>query len=76
MAVPLAAASDDLSGGGIQGGEEGGGAVAEVVVGVALDIAQAQGQGSLGAVQGLVWDFSSTQRTMALSAPRCPGLSR
>ena len=53
MAVPLAAASDDLSGGGVQGGEEGGGAVADVVMGETLDIAQSQRQRPLGAVQCL-----------------------
>jgi hypothetical protein len=51
--MPGLALGDHLAGGHIQGREQGGGAVAVVVVGHALHRAQSHGQQRLGAVQGL-----------------------
>ena len=47
------ALGEDPAGGDVQGGEEGGGAVADVAVRHAFDVAQPQGQEGLGALQGL-----------------------
>jgi hypothetical protein len=55
LLVPVArlAMGEHLAGGHVQGGKQSGGAVADVVVGGAFHIAQAQGQQRLGPVQGL-----------------------
>ena len=55
LLVPVAglALGDHLAGGDVQSGEEGGGAVPDVVVGDAFHVAQAHRQQRLGAVQGL-----------------------
>src|SRR3972149_6193956 len=52
-AMPSVMLGDDLAGLDVQGGEERGRAVADVVVGTTLDLAGAQGQDRLRAVQGL-----------------------
>jgi len=53
MAMTRSAAGEDLAGGDVQGGKERGGAMADVIVGDPLHIAQAHGQQRLGAIQGL-----------------------
>ena len=53
VAVSLAAPGDHLAGGDVEGGEQGGGAVADVVVGDALDVSEPHGQHRLGAVERL-----------------------
>ena len=49
VAVARLALGEDLAGGKVQGGEEGGGAVAGVAVRHALDMAESEGQKELGA---------------------------
>ena len=68
-AVAPVALSDDLACGDVKRGEGRGRAIALVVMGTPLDLAGPQRLQRLGAIQGLIWDFSSTQRTMA----RCGG---
>ena len=61
LLVPVAffALSHDLSGGEVEGGEQGGGAVTDVIVGDAFDIAQTHGQQLLGErFRTWIWDFS------------------
>jgi len=53
VGVPLVAGVGDPAGGDFQGGEQGGGAVALVVVGLLLRHPRAQGQDRGGPVQGL-----------------------
>ena len=53
MAVSRPALGQDPAGSDVQGGEEGGGPVADVAVRDALDVAQPQGQEGLGALQGM-----------------------
>ena len=53
VAMAPLALGEDPAGGNVQGGEEGGGAVADVAVRHAFDVAQPQGQEGLGALQGL-----------------------
>jgi hypothetical protein len=53
MSVPGLALADHLTGGHVQGGEQRGGAVADVVMGDALDVTEAHGQQRLSPVQGL-----------------------
>ncbi len=55
LLVPVAgpALGQNLTGGDVQSGEQGGGAVADVVVGDAFHVAQAHGQQRLGAVESL-----------------------
>ena len=53
--MPMAglALGEDRAGSDVERGKQGGRAVADVIVGDALDIAQSHGQHGLGAVQGL-----------------------
>jgi len=51
--VPGLALGDHRTGANVQGGKQCGGAVADVVVGDALDVAQTHGQQRLGAIEGL-----------------------
>lgn len=53
MAVAGLALADHLAGGDLERREEGGGAVADVIMGDALDITQPHGEQRLGAIQGL-----------------------
>ena len=53
MAVVRPALGQDPAGGDIQGREEGGGAVADVAVRDAFDVAESEGQEGLGVFQGL-----------------------
>ena len=53
MAVALLALGDHPTGGDVQRHEQGGRAMADIIVSVPLDIAETHGQGSLGAVQSL-----------------------
>ena len=53
VAVARPALGEDLAGGDVQGGKEGGGAVADVAVRHAFDVAEPEGQEGLGALQGL-----------------------
>jgi hypothetical protein len=53
VAVPPFAWGEDLAGGDVEGGEQGRGPVADVVVGDPLQIAEPQGEERLGAVEGL-----------------------
>ncbi len=53
VAVARLALGQDLAGGNVQGGEEGGGAVADIAMRHAFDVAQSEGQEGLGALQGL-----------------------
>ena len=53
MAVPWLARVEDLARGDLQRGEQGGGAVALVVIGLPLDLAGAHRQDRLGAIQRL-----------------------
>src|SRR5215211_2885063 len=57
--------ADDLAGCHVEGGEQGGGAVALVVMGHGAGAAFLEGQAGLGAVERLVWLFSSTASTSA-----------
>ena len=65
--VARVAFSDDFAGGDVEGGEERGGAVALVVVGLAGG--RPGRSGSIGWVRSSAWicDFSSTQSTTARS---------
>ena len=66
--MTLAALREDGAVEQVEGGEQGGGAMADVVVGDPLDVAEAQRQQRLGALQRLApGSFSSTHRTSALS---------
>ena len=67
MAVPGLAGRGDLAGGDLQGGEQGRGAVPDVVVGARSSDAGCIG--SIGAVRSSawIWDFSSTHNTIAFS---------
>lgn len=51
--MTLLAGGDDLPSGNVECGEQRGGAVTDVIMGVALDIAEPEGQGRLGTVEGL-----------------------
>ena len=51
----------------VEGGEQGGGAVALVVVSDALDVAEPHGKQGLVRSRAWIWLFSSTQSTTALS---------
>ena len=53
VAMARPALGQDPAGGNVQGGEEGGGAVADVAVRDAFDVTQSEGQEGLGALQGL-----------------------
>ena len=53
MAVVQQALGEDLAGGDVQGGEEGSGAVAEVAVRHAFNVAEPEGQDGLGTLQDL-----------------------
>ena len=64
VAMAFLALGNHTTGGDVQGGERRR-AVAKIVMRVAMDIAEAQGQGPLGPVQSLDLDFSSTYRTIA-----------
>ena len=57
VTMALFALGQDLAGSDIKGGEQGGGAVADVIVGDPFDIPQAHGQHGLGAVEGLDLGF-------------------
>ena len=57
MPVARLAVGEDGAGGDVEGGKQGGGAMADIVVGDAFDIAQPHGQHGLGAAQGLNLDF-------------------
>ena len=61
----VAGVGGDLAGGDLQRGEQAGGAVADVVVGLLLGNALAQRQNRLGPIQRLDLDFSSTLTTTA-----------
>ena len=47
MTMTLLALGDNATGGGVQGGEKGGRAVADVVVRISLNVPETQGQGRL-----------------------------
>ena len=51
--MPAMQLADDLAGGDVEGGEQRGGAVPSVVVGLALGLARPHGQQRLAAVEGL-----------------------
>ena len=53
MTVAWAALGQDLAGGDVQGGEQGGGAMPDIIVGHALDVAESHRQHRLGALQRL-----------------------
>jgi len=67
VAVPVEGPVGDPSGGHLQGGEQGGGAMAAVVVGRPLRKAGAKGQDRLGPLRACIWLFSSTHTTTAPS---------
>ena len=68
MAVPRVAGVGDLAGGDLQRGEQGGGAVPDVVVGLPSPAGPGR-IGRIGAVRSSawIWDFSSIESTTALS---------
>ena len=55
--MALFALGQDVAGSDVKGGEQGGGAVADVIVGDPFDIPQPHGQQGLGAVEGLDLGF-------------------
>ena len=61
MAVASLALGERLAVGRVEGGEQGGGAVADIVVGDAFDVAEPHGQHRPGALQGLDPAFSRPQ---------------
>ena len=65
LAVAVVAAVGDLAGGDFQGGKQGGGAVALVVVGGLLGQAGPDGRIGWVRLSAWIWDFSSTQSTIA-----------
>jgi len=67
MPVTLAARADDLAGGHIEGREQRRGSVADIVVSVALDIAQSQRKRRLGPVKSLDLALLVDTGTTALS---------
>ena len=80
MPMPCLALGQDSTGGDIERGEQGGGAMANVVVGDSFDMSGSNGQHGLGPVQGLY--LTSFHRRRARShgqegsdrAPRHRGL--
>jgi hypothetical protein len=66
VAVTRFADPGDLAGGNVQRGEQRGGAVADVVVGVALGDPDLHMAGAVRS-NAWIWDFSSTQSTIAFS---------
>jgi hypothetical protein len=66
--VPVVAGVDHLAGGDLQGGEQGGGAVPEVVGTGLLWQARPQRQDGRGRSSAWIWDLSSTQSTTALAS--------
>src|ERR1700728_2563884 len=67
MAMALHTLADDLAVKHIERREKGGDAVPLIVVGDGADTSLLHWQARLGAVQCLIWLFSSTERTMARS---------
>ena len=67
MAMAGFALGDDRAVEHVEGGEQGGRAVALIVVGHAFDVAEAHGKHGLGGSRAWIWLFSSTHSTTALS---------
>ena len=51
------ALGEELAGGDVEGGKQGGGSVADVIVGATFEVSQAHGEHGLGAVEGLDLGF-------------------
>ena len=75
VAVARFADPGDLAGGDVQGGEQGGGAVADVVVGLAFRDPDLHGQCGRGAIQGLDLAFRAPRGAALLDGgERTPSL--